>query len=184
MAYKDPEKKKAYGREYMRKQREINPTSVAQYQRDWARKNPEAVLAKTAKWKENHPEHQIRATELRRKRMETDPEYAERKRAQACAAQKRLREREPERVWSTALKSKYGITAEQYNSMLVAQNYGCRICGRPEHDARSKRLAVDHCAVTGKVRGLLCGNCNNGVGRFQHDVALIERAMKYLQETV
>ncbi len=87
----------------------------------------------------------------------------------------------PDKVRNTRLKGTYGITLEQYAALLAQQNNQCAICGAPPGDARSKHLHVDHCHISNKVRGLLCGNCNNGLGQFQDDVALLLRAVEYLK---
>lgn len=61
------------------------------------------------------------------------------------------------------LKKKYGITLEQYDEMFVKQGGLCAVCLEPQVDF-SLRFAVDHSHKTGKVRGLLCGNCNTTLG--------------------
>lgn len=76
------------------------------------------------------------------------------------------------------LRRTYGITLEQYEEILRDQGGGCAICGAVP-DQRS--LDVDHCHETGAVRGLLCGSCNNGIGRFQDDPDLLEQAAEYLR---
>lgn len=78
-------------------------------------------------------------------------------------------------------KRKFGITLEQYNQMFMRQSGCCAICGK--HQAQFKRaLAVDHDHVTGMVRSLLCVNCNVGIGSFRDDVALLGKAIKYLNK--
>jgi hypothetical protein len=74
-----------------------------------------------------------------------------------------------------ALK-KYGMSIEQYNDMIKSQNGCCKICMKPS----DRRLAVDHNHATGKVRGLLCVNCNLGLGNFQDDPTLLLKAAQYL----
>lgn len=77
------------------------------------------------------------------------------------------------------LKKTYGITLKQYEDLLFSQKNKCAICGR--HESEFKRsLHVDHCHETEIVRGLLCGNCNNGIGMFQHDINFLKNAIKYL----
>lgn len=94
----------------------------------------------------------------------------------------------PEYYKTIQLKKKYGITLEDYNDMLKSQNYTCMICGKREthkHNISSKYvdLAVDHCHETGKVRGLLCTYCNVGLGAFKDDKDLLEKAIKYLNNS-
>ena len=174
MPFKDPEKKRAYGREQARKRYAQDPVGRAAYMRQWrATRTLEQIeaAARTQKeWVAANPD-KVAATHARR------PDRREYHRQQ----KKQLREESPERVRNQKLKNSYGITLEQYNDLLAKQNGQCAICGRPDHDAKSKNLAVDHCHITRKVRGLLCGNCNNGLGRFQDDIALLERALAYLK---
>lgn len=63
------------------------------------------------------------------------------------------------------LRYRYGITAADYENLLVAQGGGCAICGRTYSTTR--RLSVDHDHATGRVRGLLCQGCNVKVGHFE-----------------
>ena len=77
------------------------------------------------------------------------------------------------------LRAKYGMTPEDYNAMLLAQGGGCAICAAPEPDGQS--LHVDHDHATGAVRGLLCFNCNAGLGKFGERVELLDAAASYLR---
>lgn len=60
--------------------------------------------------------------------------------------------------------------------MLAEQNGLCKICNR------NKELVVDHCPKTGKVRGLLCGKCNKGLGHFFDNKNYLKQAINYLGE--
>lgn len=81
----------------------------------------------------------------------------------------------------------YGITLDQYNQMSIDQNHLCLICKQPETSQNNRRkdgtynLAVDHCHQTGKVRGLLCGNCNTGLGFLKDSTELLQSAIQYLK---
>lgn len=81
-------------------------------------------------------------------------------------------------------KRKYGITPEQYEDMERAQNGLCAICNLPESATgkfgAKKKLAVDHCHKTGGVRGLLCHNCNTGIGALKDDLEILKAAIGYL----
>lgn len=74
---------------------------------------------------------------------------------------------------------KYNITIEDYDMLEAQQSNLCAICRKPSTNRR--RLHVDHCHTTGKVRGLLCFRCNTALGGFSDDVALLESAIKYLK---
>jgi len=66
----------------------------------------------------------------------------------------------------------------------LKQNGKCAICKKPETRKtgnKIRELSIDHCHKTGKVRGLLCDSCNNGLGRFKDSVKLLESALKYLK---
>jgi hypothetical protein len=71
---------------------------------------------------------------------------------------------------------KYNLTEKGYNDLLIKQNFVCAICKSKE----ARALAIDHCHETGKVRGLLCTNCNNGLGRFKDNPEYLRRAIKYV----
>lgn len=82
------------------------------------------------------------------------------------------------------LKNNFGITLEEYEKMLSAQDGKCAICGTDKPYKRSKlqsNFSVDHDHVTGKVRGLLCFRCNTGIGHFQDNIDLMKEAIVYLQ---
>lgn len=83
------------------------------------------------------------------------------------------------------LKHRYGLTPEEYDALLTKQNGLCAICQRPPgKNVRAHwggKLCVDHCHDTGKVRGLLCNDCNLAVGYAKTaDIAL--SVAKYLCE--
>lgn len=75
----------------------------------------------------------------------------------------------------------YGISTAQYESMKEKQKNVCAICFKKETTGKIKRLRVDHCHSTGKVRGLLCNKCNIGIGFLQDSLVLLKSAMKYLK---
>ena len=75
------------------------------------------------------------------------------------------------------LKKEYGISIEEYDERLKKQNGCCAICLK---QPSKKRLAVDHSHSTGKIRGLLCSNCNTAIGKFKDDKSLLAKAIDYL----
>lgn len=94
--------------------------------------------------------------------------------------------KEKQQFLKTYFKRAYGITLEIYQEMFLSQNGLCAICLFPEKfiDKRSNKprmLAVDHCHISGKVRGLLCRHCNQAIGIFKDDTDRLARAIAYLR---
>lgn len=79
------------------------------------------------------------------------------------------------------LKSRFGITVEEYTSMFNSQQGCCSICNKHQSDFR-RNFAVDHCHITGKVRGLLCVNCNTAIGKLNDNPELLRSALSYLEK--
>jgi phage-related minor tail protein len=111
------------------------------------------LLAATQAYREAHKEE---LSERRRRKRQTDPKYRD----------KRLR-------WI------YGISLEEYDAMLDRQGGVCAICKRKPDEG--KALFVDHCHVTGRVRGLLCGKCNSVLAFGNDDPDILRAAIAYLQ---
>jgi hypothetical protein len=78
------------------------------------------------------------------------------------------------------LRYNYGITLAQYEELATRQKNGCAICGGASRNGRP--LDVDHDHKTGRVRELLCNNCNQGLGSFKDDINKLEAAMIYLKK--
>jgi hypothetical protein len=79
------------------------------------------------------------------------------------------------------LLSRYGLTIADYDAMFDAQGGCCAICAVAEVDAAMGRFHVDHCHTSGEVRGLLCHNCNTGLGKFKDDINALAAAITYLE---
>ena len=79
------------------------------------------------------------------------------------------------------MKNTYGISLQDYNRMFAEQEGCCAICHT--HQSQFKRaFAVDHCHDTGKVRALLCLNCNTGIGKFNDNTEFLRMAIDYLEK--
>jgi|SRR5882672_4684864 len=70
----------------------------------------------------------------------------------------------------------YNLTLEEYNGLFQKFDFKCGIC------AGTEKLCVDHDHVTNKIRGILCGECNFGLGKFKDNVELLKQAVRYLGE--
>lgn len=74
---------------------------------------------------------------------------------------------------------RYGITQQQYWKIFEEQNGVCAICKTPPN---GRKLDIDHCHESGKVRALLCPLCNSGLGHFKESTELLLKAVSYLEE--
>lgn len=91
------------------------------------------------------------------------------------------RERNPTQVRQKRLKQLFGLTVDQYDALHAAQAGGCAICSTALPGSNFPQLAVDHDHQTGYVRGLLCAQCNAGLGAFGDDPARLAAAIAYLE---
>jgi len=91
----------------------------------------------------------------------------------------------PERTvylhWRKQLKAKFGMTVEDFYARLAAQGGGCAICGRMHEERVGGRLHVDHCHESGRVRGLLCVNCNTMIGHSKDQPLILRQAAEYVE---
>lgn len=81
--------------------------------------------------------------------------------------------------YHSRLIARYGVTYQDYVDQLELQGGGCAICGATENVA-GRRLAVDHCHMTGVARAILCNRCNGGLGMFDDDPRRLLEAARYL----
>ncbi len=93
-----------------------------------------------------------------------------------------------ERERDKQLQANYGVSLDEYNALSHAQDDVCAICKQPEKNRGGKKrtenvtpmLHVDHDHVTGKIRGLLCSECNTAIGMLHEDPNRIKALLKYL----
>jgi|ERR1051326_5852231 hypothetical protein len=109
-------------------------------------------------------------------------------REQYIKSAKKYRDANEVKIKNYKLKTNYGISLEQYNVMFEKQDGKCAICGNPEYaihnsTKRVQKLAVDHCHKTKKIRGLLCQDCNRGIGKFHDDISRLKNAINYLSNS-
>jgi hypothetical protein len=135
---------------------------------------------------EKDREKRRRGRERRRKRFAEDPEYRRRKREinrsyyarhrEEIRARCRKRYRTDAGYRRRKLISRYRLSLDDYDAMLARQAGRCAIC------AKGTRLFVDHCHLTGKVRGLLCMQCNAGLGYYADNPDMLRAAASFLDE--
>jgi len=124
----------------------------------YAAKNKERVLAKVREWCKKNPDK--------------SKEYRARWLAKHPGAR--------EQVSHKSKLKQYGLTPEDYTRLLILQAASCKICGTHQMVIPYK-LCVDHCHKTGKVRGLLCRECNHAIGLLKDDAFRADCAAQYLR---
>jgi len=82
----------------------------------------------------------------------------------------------PQKAKDASLRKNHGISLEEYNRMFVSQSGNCAICQK-----RMKIGCVDHCHVSGRIRGLLCHSCNFALGLLKDSPKIIRSAAEYLE---
>jgi hypothetical protein len=125
-----------------------------------------------------------------------DPSYIGTKICRKCNRRKERREyckrihstdglspycKECTRLYS--LSNRYRISVDDYTEMFTKQDGKCAICGQSEtvtHKGKLISLCVDHNHITGEIRGLLCLDCNTGLGKFKDDKELLKKVICYL----
>lgn len=90
-----------------------------------------------------------------------------------------VREKRKKQLFESSLKRKYNLTIEKYNELHEKQKGCCAICHRHQSELGS-RLNIDHCHSSNKVRGMLCNQCNQGLGLFKDDPETLKNAIEYL----
>ena len=138
----------------------------AREQREWRVKNPQKASEYNKKYKKKHPE----------KVKEGYKKYRKNNNVKI----KEYRDKDINKDYQKEYQiKKYNITLEEYNTMLEEQDYKCAICGK-EKSENGKSFAVDHNHKTGETRGLLCNNCNVGIGFFKDSAEITAKATAYL----
>lgn len=80
----------------------------------------------------------------------------------------------------TEIWKKYKLSKEAFEKLEKSQGYRCACCGKPKKDGVN--MVVDHCHDTGIVRGLLCRNCNSGIGKLGDTKEGVFKALRYLEK--
>jgi hypothetical protein len=157
-------------RDEMKSYRESNKEKIKQHDHAYYMANKDKLQQQAKEYREKNKDKLKEARRLK---------HAENK--DKINELARLR-RTPEKNKRIALKSMYGLTLEQYNSMLNKNNGKCPICGVEFEKGRNgKQPCVDHCHKTGKVRGIICSKCNAGIGNLNDNIQRIRKAADWLE---
>lgn len=142
--------------------------------------NREVIIARSHQWKLNNRERAREASRKYQARVGSWYTWSEENR-QRNNAQRREQHHTRRRDLG-----KYGMTKMDYDRMFLEQGGKCAVCRRTEEEAatgkrRNRRLHVDHDHRTGKVRALLCGDCNGGLGLLRDNPELVREAANYIE---
>lgn len=146
------------------------------YDRERYLANREVTIARVRAYQEQSPE----------KWLEYARTYHRRNPEKVAQISRRWREANPEKVQASGRrahrKRTYGLTDAGYQTLLDNQNGLCAICKHPPNSGSLplRVLSIDHCHETGQVRGLLCSDCNLGLGRFKDSPERLKAAIEYL----
>lgn len=102
------------------------------------------------------------------------------------ARSRAYRNKNRDKLRSGQMRGMYGISLERYAEIFQSQDGVCASCGLPERtrhpiSEQTKRLAIDHCHRTGRIRGLLCSRCNVALGLLNDDPERIKLLLAYLE---
>lgn len=172
---KHPSRRKQLNEDAKRRRAE-NPEKYREEQLRYRKANREARNAQQRQRYADSWEKAEKAREAcRRYRAENLKKENERRRKHSANHP----EQERRSRWLWQLK-KYGLTEADYDAILASQGSGCRICKTARLPAGYK-LALDHCHATGKIRGILCSNCNMALGMMRDSPELLRAAAEYLE---
>lgn len=139
----------------------------------WREKNPDAVRAIQKKFYHSNPNARDEARARHKKQREANPE------AYRAYYRDRARNRRHEIRWEH-IKRAFGLSREQWESIFTLQGNKCAIC--PATEPGRTNWHTDHCHETNVVRGILCGNCNAGLGLFDDNEDTLIAAAAYVRK--
>lgn len=156
---------------------EENKEKVTKYSKQWRDSNKDKMRNYVSKYRKNNLTNLRIKDKEYKSNLRKNPEYAKKNRDDV----RKWRKIHPDKQKNLHLKRKYGITLKEYKEILLSQDNRCSICNRHKDDFKI-HLAVDHNHTTGKVRGLLCSNCNNVLGHAHDNIDVLKKSIVYLKK--
>lgn len=168
---KNKDRIKEQKREYNRTHKEQNNESKRKYK-----------LRNKEKLKEDNKQYYLRN---KTRILERSHKYMKNNRLAATERTRKYRLNHPQSTQEAQRRKvlkQYGITEDEYDIILFEQEDKCAICGKHKNDFEQS-LCIDHIHETGEIRGLLCKQCNLGLGNFKDNVEVLQSAIKYCNST-
>lgn len=161
-----PEETRAYDRAWKKKWRDENPEKAKEQDRQRYLRQRERRLAYQSRYRKDNPDKVLAANRA-------SYQKSEKQRARS----------------KSVTYEKYGLTADDVKKMYGDQGGLCKICYKPLRspddlsfrDRKHHEMNIDHCHTSGAVRGLLCGQCNMGLGCFVDSCDALTNAIAYLE---
>lgn len=152
------------------------PTNKKEYYQKYYNANRERIRERAKKYYQNNKD---KLYNIMKKYREKNSEYIKESHKQYYLDNKR-RCREINR--NNACKRKYGISYQQKQEMILAQNHKCLCCGEALEKLPSNCIHVDHDHITGKIRGILCRRCNAALGFVGENVKIAFKLYEYVRK--
>lgn len=178
-----------------RKWKENHREQHIEASKKWKRENKERVNEWAKQDREKNPEKykiwsKTTKTNNRDKILKKGREYQMKKRYEnydeSLKKEAEYRNNNSQKLYISHVMSRYKVSKEEAVDFLEKFDDLCTICRKPETrknaGGKISRLCIDHCHETGKLRGLLCHNCNNAIGAFKDSIALLQAAIDYLKK--
>ena len=185
-------------KERNKKYREENKDKIKEYNKKYRKENPGKIKERNEKWNKKYREKNKKYREKNKDKIkEYNKKYREKNEDILKIKDKKYREKHKDKAKNYFklyyiknkeqlkgkqkeynLKKKYGVSFKQFNQKLVAHNYSCAICNIGIEEKID--IYIDHNHITGKNRGLLCRDCNLGLGHFRDSIINLQRTIDYL----
>lgn len=134
-----------------------------EYERQYRAANAEKVRKRKRDWK-------------RRNRLEN----LEKERAKELKYERNYRASNPDKMFELSRikrAQRYGLSADEYDAIIASANGKCNLCERDD-----RKLVVDHCHASGKIRGVLCTACNTSIGKLGDTYEALIVAAEYIRD--
>ncbi len=150
-----------------------------EYMKEWRKKNKDALNEKARQaYNAKKEAIQQRRRELYQLNKDKKQQYYNDNKERILS----LRQKNRKRTKNNHLQSRYGISVEDFEKMLVEQQNKCYICYIDVQETIKKRLCIDHDHDSGKIRKLLCTKCNTALGLVAENIQILENMITYISE--
>jgi len=168
-------------KEQSKKWYEEHKEHMKERNKKWYGEHKEHIKERNKKWYEEHKEHM---KERKKKWYEQHKDKIKEQRKKWYEdhkeqSKKWYKDHKEERK-KYHITHQYGLSLQEYNEILLKQNYKCAICGKPLDLENRKHTNIDHDHMTGVIRGILCNYCNSVLGYAFDNPDILQNAQDYI----